>query len=210
MKPVIVIAAGGHAKVVTSVLKLMKREVMGLVDIDPKLSGKKILGAPVLGGDEVVTKMGRDKVHLANGVGSIGDMSARKKTFDRFKQDDFEFATLIHPSAIVAEDVAIGEGSQVMAGVILQPGVRIGRNCIINTGAIVDHDCVIGDHVHLAPGATLSGEVTIEDCTHIGIGTVVKQGVRIGRDCVVGAASLLLEDVPSGKKVFGAPARIQT
>ncbi len=59
-------------------------------------------------------------------------------------------------------------GTQIMAGMIIQPDVRIGQSCIINTGAIVDHECAIQDNSHLATPVTLSGNIVGSKVTHIG------------------------------------------
>jgi sugar O-acyltransferase (sialic acid O-acetyltransferase NeuD family) len=127
--------------------------------------------------------------------------------FEKFKGKGFTFATIVHPSAVVASDVALGEGAQIMAGAIIQPGSRIGMNTIVNTKASVDHDCLIGDHVHLSPGVTLSGDVRIYNGVHIGTGATVIQGITIGANSLVGAGSVVIADVPSEIRVLGAPAR---
>ena len=96
-----------------------------------------------------------------NGVGSARSTANRQDVYDRFTREGYCFATVIHPSAIVAPEVQIKDGVQIMAGAILQPGSRIGSNAIVNTGAIVDHDCIVGEHAHIAPGAVLSGGVHV-------------------------------------------------
>jgi UDP-3-O-[3-hydroxymyristoyl] glucosamine N-acyltransferase len=68
------------------------------------------------------------------------------------KKIGFKLPVIIHPKAVVAKDVEIGEGVFVAAGSVINPGTRIGRNAIINTSSSVDHDCEIGDFVHVAPG----------------------------------------------------------
>jgi sugar O-acyltransferase (sialic acid O-acetyltransferase NeuD family) len=118
-------------------------------------------------------------------------------------------AVTVHPTAFVAADVEIPEGCQILAQSAVCVAVKLGRACIINTRASVDHESVLGDGVHLAPGATLAGCVTVGDCTLIGPGAVVLPRVRIGRDVIVGAGAVVTHDVPDGKVVFGVPARVQ-
>lgn len=104
---------------------------------------------------------------------AVGSNSARKRIA---AETPGPFATLAHPSAIIARDAEIGEGTVIMAGVIIQPGVKIGRHCIINTKASIDHDCVIGDFVHIGPGCTLCGNVTVSEGKMVPAGTVLYQG----------------------------------
>ena len=180
-QPVIIIGAGGHAKVVIDTLKRSGVKILGAVDADPNRHGQDILGVPVLGGDDVVISHKPDSVRLVNGIGSTADTAPRRNIFERFKEQGYCFTTCIHPAAIIAEEVEIGEGSQIMAGAVIQPGTRIGANCIINTRASVDHDCTIGDHVHIAPGAVLSGGVVAENSVHVGTGASVIHDMRIGQ-----------------------------
>ncbi len=93
---------------------------------------------------------------------------------------NISFETVIHPSAVIAPEVHIDDGVQVMAGAIVQPGSWLGENVIINTGARVDHDCTIDAHAHVAPGVTLSGNVHVGNGAHIGAGATVIQGIKVG------------------------------
>lgn len=73
----------------------------------------------------------------------------------------------------------VGEGTVFMPGSIIMPGCRIGKHCIINTRASVDHDCILENYVSIAPGATICGGVHIGEGASIGAGAVVVQGVTI-------------------------------
>jgi UDP-perosamine 4-acetyltransferase len=206
-KPVIIIGAGGHAKVVIDTLKKCDMKILGAVDTNSSRHGTNILGIPVLGTDDIVATHKPDSILLANGVGSTSDTALRQKIFKRFKEQGYTFTTLIHPTAIIAEDVKISEGSQVMAGTVLQPGIRMGVNCIINTSASIDHDCIIGDHVHIAPGATLSGSIRIEDLVHVGTGASIIHQINIGRQSIIGAGAVVVHSVGAHKTVIGNPAK---
>ena len=202
---VLVIGAGGHAKVVIEALMRMNEEIIGATDADPAKLGSECQGVPVLGGDEVADGHGPGGVMLANGIG--GSVEGRRAVYRRFKESGYEFLTIIHPSATVAADAELGEGAQVMAGAVIQPAARIGHNAIINTGATVDHDCAIAEHAHIAPGATLCGAVTVADGAFVGAGATVIQGVSIGADATIGAGAVVIDDVAPGAAVNGVPAR---
>jgi UDP-perosamine 4-acetyltransferase len=161
----------------------------------------------VLGGDDVVSEFPPSEIQLVNGLGSVGLPVKRQQIFERFKGMGYRFATVIHPSAVLSSDVELGEGAQVIAGVVIQPGSRIGINSIINTSASVDHDCIIADHVHIAPGVTLSGGVKVGECSHIGTGATLIQGISIGSACLVAAGAVVTKDIADGAMVRGVPAR---
>jgi len=204
---VVVIGAGGHAKVLLNALAEAGVTVAGLTDANPALHGTHVLGANVLGDDAALDGFPAAHTMLVNGLGTIAESPVRRHVFERLRSRGYRFLTVVHPSAIIGREVDLAEGAQVMAGAILQPGAAVGENSLMNTGAHVDHDCVIGRHVHLAPGVTLSGDVRVGDGSHIGTGAAVIQGVRIGSGCMVGAGAVVVRDVPDGDRVSGVPAR---
>ena len=206
-KKIIVIGAGGHAKVLLNTLLEQDLEILGIVDVNTSKFGEVVLGVKIIGNDEVIQKYSKDDICLVNGIGSVESLELRKRIYQKFTRLGYSFINVIHPASIIAKDVNLGSGVQIMAGVIVQPGCRIGENTIVNTGASIDHDCFVKDNVHIAPGTVLSGNVTIGSCTHLGTSCTVIQGINIGSKVLVGAAALVIHDVKSGSKVCGIPAK---
>lgn len=188
-------------------LRLQSIELLGIADADPDKKGQLLLGVPVLGGDEEVMKYPVETIRLVNGIGSVRVNPLRRNLFEHFKSAGYRFASLAHPSAIIAGDVVLSEGSQIMAGAVVQVGCHVGINAVINTGSVVDHDCHIGNHAHIAPGATLSGGVVVGENSHVGTGATVIQRIRIGRNSLVAAGAAVICDVADGATVIGVPAR---
>lgn len=192
--PLVLLGAGGHAKVVLSLLRAIGREVVGVCD--PGLAAAGIedwRGLPVLGGDEALERFSPTTHELANGIGQVapGSNTPRARLFDALCARGFRFPALVHPAATVDATVSLAEGAQVMAGAVLQPDSRIGTNTIVNTCASLDHDCDIGAHVHIAPGAVLCGTVRVGDHSYIGASATIVQGVRVGAGAFVKAGSML-------------------
>jgi sugar O-acyltransferase (sialic acid O-acetyltransferase NeuD family) len=204
--PIIVLGGKGHAKVVIDLLLLQGRQIIGYCDVDP--DGQPVLGVPRLGNDEMILTFAPEKVRLANGIGSIRPSSLRVAVYERFAGKGYRFDQVIHPSAVVAFDVRLGDGVQIMARAVVQPGTLVGVNTIINTSASVDHDCVIGSHAHISPGAVLCGHVKVGDGTHVGAGATVIQGRSIGARSMVGAGSVVIENVAAEVTVAGVPSRV--
>jgi UDP-perosamine 4-acetyltransferase len=204
--PVIILGGGGHAKVLIEALLLQRREVLGYTD--PYEALGMVLGLSRLGDDQAILKYDPEKLKLVNGVGSIAFTSSRRRLYELFRRKGYRFQNVAHPSAIIASDVLLEEGVQIMAGAVVQPGSRLGANTIINTGVVVEHDCDIGAHVHIAPGAVLSGNVRIEEGVLVGAGAVIIQGVAIGDRSIIGAGTVVLKDVPSCVTVVGAPGKV--
>lgn len=203
----IVLCAGGHAKVLVDALKLQLKDVLGFTDASADKKGQMILGVPVLGNDEVLEQFSLDEIELVNGLGSVNNLSNRRNMFEKYKSLGFRFSNVIHPSAILAPEIQLGEGVQIMAGVVIQTHTEIGKNTLINTRASIDHDCRIGEHVHIAPGATLSGGVQIGNNVHVGAGSTIIQGVKVGNNVLIAAGAVVVKDVTDGTIVAGIPAR---
>ena len=196
--PVIVLGSGGHARVLIDALLLNSVKLLGTTDVVPK--NMSLLGVSYLGDDDVVERYSPSEVCLVNGVGSISQPYLREKLFKKFKNLGYKFINVIHPFAVIAADVRLGEGVQVMAGAILQSGSVIGDNVIVNTNASVDHDCRIGQHVHLAPGVVVCGNVCVEELGHIGAGAKILQSVRVGAHALVSAGTLVKSDIKDSER----------
>lgn len=208
-KPVIVIGAGGHARVVADALLAAGREVLGFTDADSACHGTQIDGLPVLGGDEVLASHGVANIALANGIGSTGVPTRRRAVHESLTALGWRFATVLHPRATISPRARLEDGVQVMAGAVVQPGAVIGVGSIVNTGALVDHDCVVDVHCHVAPGATLSGAVHLGPECHVGTGAVIIQGVRLGARTLVGAGAVVVCDHPGAATLMGIPAQVK-
>jgi sugar O-acyltransferase (sialic acid O-acetyltransferase NeuD family) len=210
MMQVVGLGAGGHAKVVIEILRLVGGyELIGLLDENPKLWGTRLSEVNVLGADALLPELYQQGARgFFIGLGSVGDSTPRQRLYEEARRAGFDGACAIHPRAIVSASAEIGDGPTVMAGAVINADAHIGDNVIINSGAIVEHDCLVGSHVHIATGARLAGGVRVDQGAHIGLGASVKQGITIGRYAIVGAGAVVVRDVPDGAVVAGVPARI--
>lgn len=191
----IILGAGGHAKVLASAIKLMGGNVLGYLSPDKNVGHKVFLNGTVLGGDDYINKFSSAEISLVNGIGHLPRQNLRKDIFVKFKDQEYLFATVIHPNAYVAQECSICEGAQLMVGAVVQPGSCIGKNVILNTGAKIDHDVTIGHSTHIAPGATICGGVTIGDNCFIGSGATIIQGISIGDNVIVAAGAVVRENI---------------
>jgi UDP-perosamine 4-acetyltransferase len=202
--PVAILGGGGHARVVIEALHRAGETILGVIDPKPGVTASLPSGISYLGA--TLQGLRPDQADLAIGVGSVDIAGAerRARLFAEAKAAGFGFRRVVHPETIVPADAVLGEGSQIMAGAILQPRVVLGANCIVNTGSRLDHDCQVGDHTHLAPGAVLSGDVRIGDRCHIGTGAIIIQGIRIGAGSMIAAGAVITRNLEAGAKVSPA------
>lgn len=200
-KRVIVLGCGGHAKVVADIVVKTGDTLVGFLDDDESL-----LGEIIYQDKKVIGKISDcSKFQDTFFVIGIGSNIIREKIA---KMYDLAWYTAIHPSASIANDVIINEGSVVMAQCVINPKTVIGKHAIINTKASLDHDNFIGDFVHISPGVTLCGTVTVLDKTWVGAGSTVINNIIIGKNNIIGAGSLVIKNIEKENKVFvGSPVR---
>lgn len=199
-KSIIVLGAGGHAKVVISTLRAAGWHVEAAYDDDATKYNCRILGVEVRGSIADLSPQ-----MSANAVIAVGDGEQRRAIAMQFA---FSWVSVVHPAAWVDPSVNLGPGVVICAGAVVQPGCRIGRHAIINTLAGVDHDCRIGDFAHIGPGAHLAGGVRVGEGTLIGTGASAVPGATIGDVSVVGAGATIVDDLPDGILAVGCPARV--
>lgn len=209
MRPrLLIIGAGGHARVVISIARQMGTwDVAGVLarEIPPK--PEQIYGVPIIG-----TYLDANRLLQAEGwhhaALAVGDNRERASHQSILTQLGFVFPVLLHPSALIEHNVTLGDGCVVCAGAILCVEVRIGYGSIVNTGAIVDHETQVGDHAHIAPGCRVAGRVNIGRGAMLGIGSSVREKISIGAGSLIGAGSVVVDDIPGGVVAYGIPARV--
>ncbi len=188
-KPVLLLGLGGHAKVLINMLRLRGRDIKGALSPDPL--GAAVLGVPVIGNDSDLESFSPNDIELVNALGHLPNNNIRDTLFKSGKQYGFSFANVIHPSAIIAEDVKFGEGIQIMAGAIIEPAVEIGDNSIVNTGASINHDTIIGVHSHIAPGVVVCGGANIGDGVFVGAASSLMPGTIVNDNTFIKANELV-------------------
>ena len=105
-----------------------------------------------------------------------------------------------------------------LTGIEIHPGAKIGRRLFIDhgLGVVIGETAIVGDDVTLYQGVTLGGtgkehgkrHPTIEDDVVIGSGAKVLGNITVGRNCRIGAGSVVLRSVPENSTVVGVPGHI--
>lgn len=187
---------GGHGKVVaqialacgyTEIIWIDDASVDGTVAFDVFTS--KYAGTPVALG--------------------VGNNRARANVYEKLRASGIVPLILTHPSAVVATDAVLGEGTVVMPMAVINAEAVCKAGVIINSGAVVEHECRLEAFSHISPNAALGGGVTVGCRSHVGIGSSVIQGVVIGKDCIVAAGAAVISDLPHNVMAAGVPAEIK-
>ena len=207
-KKVVIIGAGGHAKVIADIILKSGDIVYGFLD-DKLPKGTIIANKPdwkVIG--DFNTRFTLPITHSdLEFIIAIGDNKRRKEIAEK-NVASIKYYTAIHPSSNIGIDVSIGEGTAIMANASINVSAKIGIHSIINTGAIIEHDNELEDYVHISPNATLCGTVKVGESTHIGAGVTVKNNISIIKNCTIGAGAVVVKDIKEEGTYIGLPAKI--
>lgn len=201
----VILGGGGHARVVLQLAREAGHSVIGFSAPAASAAGWPV---PWLGtDDDLLNRADAPNLAALLGVGKVDAGDRRLRLMAWLEAAGIRFPMLASRSATLHDDVTWGAGTLVLSGAVVVTGTRLGRACIVNTNASVDHDCVLEDDVHVAPGVTLCGGVRVGAHTLIGAAATVLPGVRICARSVVGAGATVTHDIREPGVYLGTPAR---
>jgi sugar O-acyltransferase (sialic acid O-acetyltransferase NeuD family) len=207
-KLVLVGGAGTSSDVlslITSINRdLLRYQVLGLLD-DAIPEGTLRFGVQVLG--PIANWVTFEDAWFVDCLGSPRSYRKREGLLDLCGMAKAKFETLIHPSAMIADDVQIGQGSIIYPNVVVLSNVRIGQHVTILSGTVLNHDVELGDWSILGSGAMLSGAVKVSRACYLGTSCAIREGVKIGAGSLVGIGAAVTCDVAPDTVVAGVPAK---
>lgn len=189
-QPLVLIGGGGHAlSLMEAMPDCLRPEGYTALGANSKMS------LPWLGDDQTFRDTyGPEYAFMTCAFVYNGrpDLTIRRRIIDGF--NGYRFAILKASSATVTSSSSLGEGTQVLHRAVINRA-SLGQHCIVNTGAVVEHDCRIGANVFIGPGAVIGGEVTLGDDVFIGLGACVRNGVEICSGAIVGMGAVVTSDI---------------
>jgi len=206
---IVVVGGGNYAKIVISILKKINSfEIVGYTD---KKNRGKILDINYLGDDSVLKKLLiESNIKLAAiGVGQLQNADIKKKIVLALKEIGYTFPTIISPTAVVNEEVLIGEGTIIRDNAVISTSTKIGKFTIIGTSVNISYNTTIGNFTNISIGSNIGIEISIGNEVLIGMGSTVMNYKKIVDNCLIGAGSLVIKDCLESGMYFGSPAKIK-
>ena len=207
-KLVLVGGAGTSSDVLALIASInrvsMRYQVAGLLD-DAIPEGTLRFGIPVLGPITNYDSLGN--AWFVDCLGSPRSYRKREELLERYGMLTTQFETLIHHSAMIADDVQIGQGSIIYPNVVLLSNVEIGNHVTILSGTVLNHDVKVGDWSILGSGVMLSGAVKVGRTCYLGTSCSVREGVAIGDGSLVGMGAAVTANIDADVVVAGVPAK---
>lgn len=201
-----IIGGGGHSKVVVDIINIINTQrhinynIIGYFDDDEKTDLYSDI--PYLGELNRI----RNRESTIYYIIAIGNIEIRRQIYNQYNK--LHFISLVHPKSIISQSAKIEEGTVICAGAIVQPDVKIGKCCIINTNSNIDHESIICDFVNINPSATLCGNVLIGKNTIVGANATIIEKIKIGEYNVIGAGSVIIRDTTDHSKLVGVPGKL--
>ncbi|GHU68127.1 hypothetical protein FACS189413_04300 [Bacteroidia bacterium] len=119
-----------------------------------------------------------------------------------------KMATFIHPTAYVAPDAIIKEGSVIMPYVMISSYATIGFNALIMTGATIGHNTCLGEFNHIASQAVVGAYLKFGTGVHIGLNATAREYLSIGDYSTLGMGAVLTKDMGNNEIWAGNPAKL--
>lgn len=212
IRDIVIFGSGGLAREILQLIEDINEYNMGakslnfLGFLDGDISNHEniVNGYKVLGGVEWLEENSNTLVVIA-----VGSPASKRKVFLQIKENTrAEFATLIHPKALVGRFNEIGAGTVICAGTILTSNIKVGEHVILNLNCTVGHDTIIENYVTVAPGANISGNCLIKEGVDFGTAASIIQGRTIDRWSIIGAGSVVVKDVLANSTSVGNPSKV--
>lgn len=175
----------------------------GLIGL-PHEVGTQLLGYPIVGTDADLPGLLREYGNALVTVGQIKTPLPRMELFERLQSAGYALPVIVSPHAHVSRHATLGSGTIVMHGAIVNAGAAIGRNCILNSQSLVEHDVTIADHCHVSTAAAINSGVHVGVGSFIGSNACVRQGINIGERCLIGMGQRVFADCAAGERLPAA------
>jgi len=201
MDKLAIVGAGGHGKVVASTV-MDAKQYKEIVFVDGS-KNNDVMGIKVISDDNSLETIITEYDFFV----AIGNNGARKRLIEKIESLGGKVVTIIHPTAVIAKDVEIENGTFISANSVINASAKIGKGVIINTLSVVEHDCKIGDYTHVCPGSAIAGTVTVGENCFLGVGTKCVNNVSICDNVTLGAGSVVIDNINESGKYVGVPVK---
>jgi sugar O-acyltransferase (sialic acid O-acetyltransferase NeuD family) len=213
LKKIVIIGAkrrGSSNVILDTIEAIGNYEVISFFDDDKKLQGEFIRGVPINGTINNLSKYKSKEFENKDlyFTFALSNSHIKESLDQKIYKWGLKPCNLIHPSCVISNNVEFGKSLWFAPGVIVNSGSKIGNGAVLNTATTIDHDCKIEDYVNISPGCHLSGRTRIKKHTFLGTGVITIPDITIGKNCVVGAGSVIINDINDNSKVVGVPGRI--
>ncbi|MCD8369048.1 MAG: hypothetical protein LUC94_01720 [Clostridiales bacterium] len=176
-----------------------------LVFIDDICTSDKIGGYCVFSYDEMKKKYSTDEIRL---MIAIGEPNSRKMLYEKIRNDGYGLFSFVNRHAFVDPTVKIGQGCFIDSDTFIDHHTVIGDNSVIYRGSVVGHGVRVGAHSMILVKCFIGGETILEECGYVGSGALISDRIRVGAESIIALGAVVFKDMPEKSTALGNPARI--
>lgn len=192
MKKIILAGNAVTARIILGYLKNdIRYNIVSAVVDDDYVNNGVDLGINCYGIGEI-SKFCKPSTHsiiMAAGYGNLN--RSRQSLFERLKRIGYAIQTYVHPDAKIYTDLALGEGSVILPGAIIEPNATVGSNSFIWCNVTVAHDSTIAENCWIASGAVIAGQSAVGRNTFVGVNATIVDKVKVGEFNIVGGSAMI-------------------
>ena len=169
-KSLLIIGAGGHAKVTAEAAGAMKdksgQSVYHQIDfLDDNLEN-------AAGKITDLERLGKEYDEVFCG---IGDNALRKRLLEQTEDFGFCIPSIVHPTAYISPSASVGRGTVIEPRAVVNANTIVGDGCIISVGAVLDHDVTVGPYAHVNAAAVCKARSRVGAGVKIDAGVIVEE-----------------------------------
>ncbi|HEX9431866.1 MAG TPA: acetyltransferase [Burkholderiales bacterium] len=205
MKPLVIFGAGDIAELAHFYFTHDGRVPVAAFTVDaPYVKSERFCGQPVVAFEELAAAFPpqANDFFVALSYAKINALRAQKCA--AAKALGYRLRTYVSSKATVWEGFEPGENCFILEDNTLQPFVRVGSNVTLWSGNHIGHHAVLGANCFITSHVVISGGVEVGENAFIGVNATIRDHVKIGARSVIGAGSLVLQDVPDDGVVAAA------
>ena len=201
MQKIVIFGTGELAQRIFFYLKDSTDDVVAFSANKSNIDSNELLGLPVVPFENIEAKYPPNEFSMFIALAYSEMNKKRARFFEQAKNKGYELYSFVHPSTKIWDEFEMGENCFILAENIIQPFVKIGDNVLIGSNNLISHNTVIENNCFLTSNITLGGHITIGANSFIGLSATINQRVKIGKECIIGAGTLITKNV-NDKEVY--------
>lgn len=205
MKPLVIFGAGELAEVAHFYFTHDARAPVAAFTVDAAyLKERQFCGQPVVAFEALAAAFPPDAHDLFVALSYARINALRAEKCAAAKALGYRLRTYVSSRATVWEGFEPGENCFILEDNTIQPFVRIAANVTLWSGNHIGHHALLGANCFITSQVVISGGVQVGENAFIGVNATIRDHVKIGARSVIGAGSLVLQDVPDDGVVAAA------
>lgn len=196
---------GGTAREVFDIMHLCENNgYEKIIFIDDKKNDTSFLNCELYDFHNLIKKYSNNQIKI---VVAVGEPEIKKILYNKVHEANYNFATVIHPTAEISPSAKLGKSVVIKKGGIVSCDAILGDAVGLEPYVVVGHDTKVGSFTQLSAFVNIGGFAEIGSVVYVGLSTCVKDRTKIGNNTIVSMASAVIRDLPEDVIAVGNPAR---